>query len=77
MEEGEFPMITLDVAEYCHNCAGFEPKAEETTMVSGDEKHVYTVVRCVNNRKCFNIQRYLAKEMEKRYDGRTVDRDSE
>ncbi len=56
-------MINLDVAEYCHDCDAFEP----ITIKLSSFNNTDICIRCVNHRKCFNIQRYLTKEIEKKY----------
>lgn len=68
-------MITLDVAEYCHNCEAFEPVAEKKFLfvdndVLIDNPEGSMVVRCENKRKCMAIARYIERTINERSDGK-------
>lgn len=61
-------MINLDVADYCHNCDGFDPVAYKTDISTPNNPNtVMTVVRCDNNRKCLAMYRHIQKEVEKNH----------
>lgn len=60
-------MIELKVADYCHNCAYFEPIANTSTMATEDRcvRINNTIVECVYSVRCKNIEDNVRKEIEK------------
>lgn len=56
-------MITLDVADYCHDCSGFEPVANKIYNTNGDA--FMTKVECERAKHCHNLMRYLERQYKK------------
>lgn len=61
-------MITIDVAEYCSACMGFDPDVQRPQKAYGMSEEIVisdTVIRCSNRNRCKNIERYLRKKVTK------------
>lgn len=63
-------MITLKVADYCHNCPGFEAAVEkEKQSIYGDFElshyEYITTVSCKYRGRCEAIHNYIQKQIEK------------
>lgn len=53
-------MITLEVADYCHNCTRFEADVEKDNMYAADSLVLCnTYISCKNHELCAAIKRYL------------------
>lgn len=57
-------MITLEVADYCHGCDGFDPELESRLYEFGGNVRAQIVV-CSNKRRCFQLMRYLERKYKK------------
>lgn len=55
-------MISLDVENYCHECAKFKP---ECTKLCYDGGKYTTLISCENKGVCANIKLYIEKQMTK------------
>lgn len=53
-------MISLDVAEYCDNCAAFEPICRR--LQSMTENHTY--VYCENKKRCEQIAKHIERKLK-------------
>lgn len=53
-------MISLDIADYCHECHKFEPECIKLHSVDGN---CITLISCENKEICANIKLYIEKHM--------------
>lgn len=59
-------MIILDVADYCQNCARFEPTADTAELFAGGKVyHRQTTVICKHRDVCNGIYKRMLNEMKK------------
>lgn len=63
-------MITLDVADYCHDCPGFETDLRKDNALTHNSrgtiiKKCETVVTCEYRGRCESIYNYIKKQFEK------------
>lgn len=65
-------MITLEVADYCHECPGFEPELDRDYRVTHswtpDGREIEkrrTAVRCKYRGRCEAIHNHIQKMFEK------------
>ena len=56
-------MISLDVENYCHECAKFEPECTKVYYGGGD---CTTLISCENKGVCENIKLYIEQQMAKK-----------
>lgn len=61
-------MIELMVEDYCHDCAGFEPKVENSDNYVVDEFGLPIVgnklIFCRYRKRCVNMVRYLERKLK-------------
>lgn len=61
--------ITLDIRPYCHDCDKFEPEVLTDQVFMGPQAYVTeTKVRCVNQRRCDQIEDYIREQIRKEED---------
>lgn len=54
--------IELQVEKWCENCVDFEPTS---TVLTYDNKHFKTIVKCKHNKFCERLVGHLKEELEK------------
>lgn len=53
-------MIQLDVKDYCHNCAEFEPDIDKNHFFAGGDIYcTETIVRCKHRMRCATLVKYF------------------
>lgn len=57
-------MISLEVADYCHGCDGFDPELENRCYDFNNDVKAQVVV-CSNKRRCYQMMRYLERKYKK------------
>lgn len=54
--------IVLRVESWCENCVDFEPTS---TVLTFDNKHFKTIVKCKHDKFCERLADHLKEELEK------------
>lgn len=63
-------MIKLDVQDYCHDCADFEPRVQLPTILYGNDgsKMIVgdTIVDCEDSTRCARLYGHIKQGMEEK-----------
>ena len=57
--------IRLEVKDYCSDCPGFEAKVKVNDF--GETLGALTEIRCVHEKRCSAIARYITEKAHKEY----------